>query len=144
MLCDASFDCALIAFSKKAPNKLSKQSRPRAASLQCFTSQGAGTQHPIHFRCAPAHSHTITANSKASAARQTEQQQTTKQALQSKQHSNRNPRLPPPKHLKPRAGTTDGEGRKHPSRFLALWSPASRTNGRIMERMELFLALRGP
>ena len=43
-----------------------------------------------------ARSHTITANSnKASATRQTQQQQTAKQALQSKQHSNRSP-LPLP------------------------------------------------
>ena len=39
----------LITFSKKALSKLRKESRPRAAGLQCFTSQGAGTQHPIHF-----------------------------------------------------------------------------------------------
>ena len=34
--------------------------RPRAAGLQCFTSQGAETQHPIHFSCVPARSHTTT------------------------------------------------------------------------------------
>ena len=62
--------CALIAFSKKALSKLRKESSPRAASFQCSTSQGAGTQHPIHFSCAPARSHTITASSKASATKQ--------------------------------------------------------------------------
>ena len=77
----------LITFSKKALSNLRKESRTRAASLQCFTSQGAGTQHPIHFCCAPSRNHTTTANS------QTQQQQAAKQALQSKQHSNRN--LPP-------------------------------------------------
>ena len=64
------FDCALITCNRKALNRLRKENRPRAASLQCFTSQGAGTQHPMHFSCAPARSHTITANSKASATRQ--------------------------------------------------------------------------
>jgi hypothetical protein len=63
----------LIALSEKALSKLRKESRSRAASLQCFTSQGAGTQHPIHFNCARARSHTITANSKASATKQTAQ-----------------------------------------------------------------------
>ena len=81
------FDCALITFSKKALSKLRKESRPRAASLQCSTSQGAGTQHPIHFSCAPVRSHAITASSKASATRQTEQQQTARQALQGKHHN---------------------------------------------------------
>ena len=48
----------LVTFSKKALRKLRKESRPRAASLQRSTSQGAGTQHPIHFSCAPARCHT--------------------------------------------------------------------------------------
>ena len=63
------FDYALFAFSKKALSKLRKESRPRAASLQCSISQGAGTQHPVHFSCAPARSNTITANSEASATK---------------------------------------------------------------------------
>ena len=66
------FDCALITCNRKALSRLRKESRPRAASLQCFTSQGAWTQHPIHFSCAPARSRTITANSKASTTRQTQ------------------------------------------------------------------------
>ena len=65
------FDYALITFNRKALSKMRKESRPRAASLQCSTSQGAGTKHAIHFSCAPARSHTITANSKASARKQT-------------------------------------------------------------------------
>ena len=92
----------MIAFSRKALSKLRKESRPRAASLQCFTSQGAGTQHPIHFSCVPARSHTITvANSKASATKQTAQQP---QPL---------PQLDPcpPKHPNQRADTS-GEGQK--------------------------------
>ena len=49
----------LIAFSEKALSKLIKESRPRAAGLQYSTSQGVRTQqHPIHFRCTPARSHT--------------------------------------------------------------------------------------
>ena len=32
---------------------------------QCFTSQGAGTQHPIHFSCAPTRRQKITMNSRA-------------------------------------------------------------------------------
>ena len=46
--------------SKNALSKLRKESRPRATGLQCFTSQGAGTQHLMHFNCAPARSHTTT------------------------------------------------------------------------------------
>ena len=49
-----------ITYSKKAPSRLRKESRPREAGLQCFTSQGAETQHLIHFSCAPARSNTIT------------------------------------------------------------------------------------
>ena len=48
-----------------------------------------------NFSCAPARSHTITANSEAGATRQAQEQQAAKQALQSKQHSNRNPLLLP-------------------------------------------------
>ena len=92
----------MITCNRKALSRLRKESRPSAASLQCFTSQGAGTQHPIHFSCALDRSHTITANSKASAIRQTQQQQTAKQALQSKQHSNRpQPAPPKPAHEAP-------------------------------------------
>ena len=96
-LVTSSFDYALIAFSKKALSKLRKESRPCVASLQCFTSQGAGTQHPIHFSCAPARSRTMTANSKESATRQTQQQQTAKQARQSKQQTAQQSQPAPPK-----------------------------------------------
>ena len=54
-----NFDYALIMCSKQALSGLRKESRPRTASLQCFTSQGAGTQHPIHFSCASARSHAL-------------------------------------------------------------------------------------
>ena len=56
-----TLDCV----QSKGSKQTEKESRPRAAGLQCFTSQGAGTQHPMHFSCAPARSHTITTNNKA-------------------------------------------------------------------------------
>ena len=90
----------MITFSKKALSKLRKESRPRAASLKCSTSQGAGTQHPIHFSCAPARSHTITANSKASATRQTT---STTKTQQKQTHFNPQPQAPAGRE-KPRGG----------------------------------------
>ena len=96
------FDYALIAFSKKALSKLSREKKAghaqQVASFQCSTSQGAGTQHPVHFSCAPARSHTITANSKATTKQQTKRQQT--------------PPPPPTERPQTARGRTGGEGRK--------------------------------
>ena len=86
--------------------------------------QAPGRDIHKHFSLAPARSHTMTASNRASASRQTQEQQTAKQALQSKQHSNRNPLpLPHPPNAsnRERAQTVKGEKNRRAAVWYKRW-----------------------
>ena len=71
-----------------------KRKQATLSRLAMLSRAGAGTQHPIHFSCAPARSHTITTSNKAN---------TTKQPPNTTPHHKRRPRGPERK----------GRGKRH-------------------------------